>query len=157
MMCVQDYTKTCGTHTQEFSATISTVYWRCSSLLSQSQMQSCAQLRNIIRQRSSPSYKISQDDSAGLVIREEMWQQQRAQDRTQDSVTVTKKPGMKLESRQPSSSISRLGNPIALHTPGWGRGGGMEGLHIPAGWHNTSHQRRVGGSELENNPSFFQT
>lgn len=64
---------------------------------------------------------------------------------------------MKLESRQPSSSISRLGNPIGLHTPGWGRGGGMEGLHIPAGWHNTSHQQRVGGSELENNPSFFQT
>lgn len=30
----------------------------------------------------------------------------------------------------------------------------MEVLHIPVGWHKTSHQ--WSGRELENNPSFFQ-
>lgn len=62
---------------------------------------------------------------------------------------------MKLESCPLSCSISSLGNPTGLHTPGWGRGGGMEELHIPVKWHNTSHQQRVGGGALENNPSFF--
>lgn len=27
-----------------------------------------------------------------------------------------------------------------LHAPGWRRVGGMEGLHIPVGWHQISHQ-----------------
>lgn len=58
---------------------------------------------------------------------------------------------MKLESCPPSCSISSLGNPTGLHTPGWGRRGGMEALHIPVRWHNTSHQQKVGGSALENN------
>lgn len=61
----------------------------------------------------------------------------------------------KLESCPPSCSISSLGNPAGLHTPGWGSRGAMEGLHIPVRWHNTSHQHRESGSASENNPSFF--
>lgn len=58
--------------------------------------------------------------------------------------------------RPPFFLICGLGIPKGLQAPGWGGdgGGGIEGLHIPAGWHKTSHQRS--GRGLENNPSFSE-
>lgn len=44
--------------------------------------------------------------------------------------------------------ICKRGTPQDLHAAGWRIVGGMEGLHIPVGWHKTSHQRSGGNWKI---------
>lgn len=69
---------------------------------------------------------------------------------------VKKKPKLLDSVRSPPDPFQFLirkgGFPKVCMCLGGGEFGGLDGLHIPVGWHQTSHQRSW--SNLENRPPF---
>ena len=96
----------------------------------------------VVEKKSPPSYQISHKRQ---LVRDVTKLKDITVDRSVRG--SSKKPSNPGERPHSLSFISGLGIPKGLLAPGWRRAGGMEELHIPAGWHKTSHQwtERVNG------------